>query len=183
VTPSPRCNRVTPYGARIAIEDRGLLWGNRGALHDPDGTFVRYSRGKGWVICALEFKCRRRQLMAPGRLSELFFLDEATALAAGHRRCGKCWREAYRAFKAACFTGASLPVGSAPEMDTRLHADRLLATGVKRMYDADLDDLPSGSFIEFEGDPWLVLGERLLHWTSGGYDRDSRALLAPWSAS
>ena len=86
----PRQNRVTPYGALIAVPDRGMFWGNRGVLHNPEGRLVRYSRGRAWAICMLEFKGRRRQQWAPGRLTELFFLDEATALAAGHRPCGEC---------------------------------------------------------------------------------------------
>ena len=86
----PRQNRVTPDGDLIAVADRGLFWGNRGALHDPEGRLVRYSRGRAWAICVLSFKGRRRQLWAPGRLTELFFLDEATGLAAGHRPCGEC---------------------------------------------------------------------------------------------
>src|SRR5271170_466974 len=78
----PRQNRVTPDGTLIAVPDRGLFWGNRGGLHDPAGRLVRYSRGRAWAICLLEFKGRRRQQRAPGRLTELYFLDEATGRAA-----------------------------------------------------------------------------------------------------
>lgn len=85
-------NRVTPSGQLIAVPDRGLFWGNRGRLHDPSGNLVRYSTVRAWLICVLEFKSRRRSLWAPGRLTELFFLDEATGLAAGHRPCGECRR-------------------------------------------------------------------------------------------
>ena len=97
----PRQNRVAPDGTLIAVPDRGLFWGNRGGLHDPAGRLVRYSRGRAWAICVLEFKGRRRQLWAPGRLTELFFLDEATGLAAGHRPCGECRYRDYQAFKQA----------------------------------------------------------------------------------
>ena len=83
------------------MPDRGLFWGNRGVLHDPAGRLVRYSRGRAWAICVLEFKGRRRQQWAPGRLTELFFLDEATGLAAGHRPCGGCRYRDYQAFKRA----------------------------------------------------------------------------------
>ena len=95
----PRQNRVAPDGTLIAVPDRGLFWGNRGVLHDSAGRLVRYSRGRAWAICVLEFKGRRRQLWAPGRLTELFFLDEATGLAAGHRPCGECRYRDYQAFK------------------------------------------------------------------------------------
>ena len=97
----PRQNRVRPDGTLIAVSDRGMFWGNRGVLHDPAGRLVRYSRGRAWAICLLEFKGRRRQQWAPGRLTELYFLDEATGLAAGHRPCGECRYRDYQAFKRA----------------------------------------------------------------------------------
>jgi hypothetical protein len=169
----PRQNRVRPDGRLVAVSDRGLLWGNRGSLHDADGTIIRYSRGKNWVTCALEFNGRRRTLMTPGHLTELFFLDEATALAAGHRPCGECRVVAYRAFKAAC--AVAWPTAdpdkslSAKELDERLHEDRLAAPGVKRTYQAPLASLPDGTMVEIAGDPWLVHGDDLLAWTTGGY--------------
>src|ERR1700746_4065870 len=94
----PRQNRVTPYGALIAVADRGMCWGNRGPLLNPEGRLARYSRGRAWAICVLDFKGRRRQQWVPGRLTELFFLDEATGLAAGHRPCGECRLDALRVF-------------------------------------------------------------------------------------
>jgi len=95
----PRQNRVTPYGELIAVPDRGMFWGNRGPLLDREGRLARYSRGQAWVICVLSFKGRRRQQWTPGRLTELYFLDEATGLAAGHRPCGECRYREYQAFK------------------------------------------------------------------------------------
>jgi hypothetical protein len=97
--PSGRRNRVTPYGELIAVPDRGMFWGNRGVLVDGNGQLARYSRGKAWMICVLSYKGIRRQQWTPGRLTELFFLDEATALAAGHRPCGECRYQAYQEFK------------------------------------------------------------------------------------
>ena len=97
----PRQNRVTPHGELIAVPDRGMFWGNRGVLVDSQGRLARYSRGQAWVICVLSFKGRRRQQWTPGRLTELYFLDEATALAAGHRPCGECRYRDYQAFKRA----------------------------------------------------------------------------------
>src|SRR5579864_500526 len=159
----PRQNRVTPYGELIAVPDRGMFWGNRGSLLDPAGRLVRYSRGRAWAICVLEFKGRRRQLWAPGRLTELYFLDEATGLAAGHRPCGECRYRDYQAFKrawaAAGLAGASaggLPGGlpGVREIDARLHADRLVSPGVRRAYRAPLAELPSGAMAEIGGTPW-----------------------------
>jgi hypothetical protein len=170
----PRQNRVTPYGALIAVPDRGMFWGNRGGLHDPQGRLVRYSRGRAWAICVLEFKGRRRQQWAPGRLTELFFLDEATGLAAGHRPCGECRYRDYQAFKRAWAAahGGGLPGVQA--IDARLHADRLAGPGIRRTYLAPPAELPDGTMVGLEDAPFLVHGGRLLAWTPGGYqDRNA----------
>jgi hypothetical protein len=167
----PRRNRVTPWGELIAVPDRGMFWGSRGCLHDRDGNLVRYSRGSDWTICVLEFKGRRRQLCAPGRLTELFFLDEATALAAGHRPCGECRVRDYRAFKAAWADAHPGTQVSAPAIDAQLHRDRLRAPGVKRTYLAPLGTLPGGAMIELDGRSWLVIGDVLAEWSPSGYRR------------
>ncbi len=147
----PRQNRVTPDGMLIAVPDRGLFWGNRGALHDPAGRLVRYSRGRAWAICVLEFKGRRRQLWAPGRLTELFFLDEATGLAAGHRPCGECRYRDYQAFKRAWAVAFGGGVPAVAEIDARLHADRLVRPGERRSYSAQLSSLPDGVMVSVDG--------------------------------
>ena len=176
-----RQNRVTPYGDLIAVPDRGMFWGNRGPLLDREGRLARYSRGQAWAICVLSFKGRRRQQWTPGRLTELYFLDEATGLAAGHRPCGECRYRDYQAFKRAWggggvagdgvtgdgVAGDGLP--GAPEMDARLHADRLARSGVRRTYRAPLAGLPSGTMVDIGGAPRLVHDGRLLAWTPGGY--------------
>jgi hypothetical protein len=162
-------NRVTPSGELIAVPDRGLFWGNRGRLHDPSGNLVRYSTVRAWLICVLEFQSRRRSLWAPGRLTELFFLDEATGLAAGHRPCGECRRHELGAFKeawAGCFPGARPTVAT---IDSQLHHDRLLRPGVRRTYRTGARQLPTGTMIEVGGRPWLIKRQRLLAWTPGGY--------------
>ncbi len=172
----PRQNRVAPDGTLIAVPDRGLLWGNRGCLHDAAGRLVRYSRGRAWAICVLEFKGRRRQQWAPGRLTELFFLDEATGLAAGHRPCGECRYRDYQAFKQAWAAahGGGLP--GVQEIDARLHADRLAGPGIRRRYQAPVGDLPDGTMIELGDAPFLVHDGRLLAWAPGGYlDPQARA--------
>ena len=170
----PRQNRVTPHGELIAVPDRGMFWGNRGVLVDSQGRLARYSRGQAWVICVLSFKGRRRQQWTPGRLTELYFLDEATALAAGHRPCGECRYRDYQAFKRAWAASALGSAGgdSLPgvrEIDVRLHADRLARPGTRRTYRAPLAGLPSGTMAEIAGTPWLVHDGRLLAWTPGGY--------------
>ena len=117
----PRQNRVTPHGELIAVPDRGMFWGNRGPLLDREGRLARYSRGQAWVICVLSFKGRRRQQWTPGRLTELYFLDEATGLAAGHRPCGECRYREYQAFKRAWAATPACPAAArrAPRRSTR----------------------------------------------------------------
>jgi hypothetical protein len=169
----PRQNRVTPYGELIAVPDRGMFLGFRGGLHDKQRNLVRYSSGKAWAICALEFKGRRRPLWAPGRLTELFFLDEATGLSAGHRPCGECRYRDYKSFKQAwtdTHPGARV---SATAIDDGLHADRLSASGIRRTFTAELANLPDGVMVKLEDQCWLVSGDQLLAWSPGGY-RDRR---------
>jgi len=148
-----------------------MFWGNRGVLHDRDGKLVRHSRGRAWAICLLEFKGRRRPLWAPGKLTELFFLDEPTALAAGHRPCGECRAAAYRAFKAAWAVAHPGEAVGAPGIDAHLHADRLTGADTKRTFTERLAALPDGSMIRLDGRPWLVHDDRLLAWTPGGYQQ------------
>lgn len=165
----PRQNRVTPYGELIAVPDRGLFWGNRGALLDRHGEIARYSRGRAWIICVLSFKGRRRQQWRPGRLTELYFLDEATGLAAGHRPCGECRYPRYQEYKRAWAAAYPGEPNGAQDMNARLHADRLTGAGERRTHQAPVDGLPDGAMIELDGRPWLVLGSSLLAWSQGGY--------------
>ena len=97
----PRQNRVTPFGEIVAVPERGTLMGNRGVIHADDGSHRREWQVRRWIACRLEFKGRRRPVRQPRRWTELFFLDEATALAAGHRPCAECRRERYDEFRAA----------------------------------------------------------------------------------
>ena len=163
----PRQNRVTPYGELIAVPDRGMFWGNRGPLLDREGRLARYAARPAWPICVLSFKGRRRQQWTPGRLTELYFLDEATGLAAGHRPCGECRYREYQAFKQAFAAGGEAP--GAPEIDAGMGASRLIRPGVRRTYQAPLAGLPTGTMVDIGGAPWLVRDGRLLAWTPGGY--------------
>jgi hypothetical protein len=170
----PRQNRVTPLGQIVAVPDRGTLMGNRGHLHDAHGRVRRAWQLTRWIACVLEFKGRRRKVMTPGHYTELFFLDEATALAAGHRPCAECQRGRFDAFRRALaigWKGDDAPPHSATEIDARLHADRLAPDGSKRTHAADLDDLPDGVCVLPTGDPLphIVLDNALLPWSAGGY--------------
>jgi hypothetical protein len=159
-------NRVTPLGDLIAVAERGLVFGNRGCLHDAHRQIHRADNGRRWIACRLEFKGRRRPaMMQPGRYTELFFLDEATALAAGHRPCAECRRADYRRLLELqpWATGAD-------DLDSRLHFERLLADGAgRRLHGARLEDLPDGAFILCDGRPWLVRSRWLREWTPAGY--------------
>jgi hypothetical protein len=159
----PLQNRVTPLGELIADPARGLVYGNRGCLHDAAGRIRRHHDGRRWIACRLRFKgWHRAPLLQPGRFTELFFLDEATAFAAGHRPCALCRREDYNRFMA--IVGAD----NADEIDLRLHRER------GRRHAAV--DLPDGAFVLRGAAPWLVRGGELLRWTPAGYsDRVPRA--------
>jgi hypothetical protein len=167
----PLQNRVTPLGELVADPARGLVYGNRGCLHDTDGRIRRHYQVKRWIACRLEFRGRRRSpLMRPGRFTELFFLDEATALAAGHRPCAECRREDYDRF-AAVWLELHDERG-ADTIDARLHEERFdSATRTRRLHAAQVDELPDGAFILHDGAPKLVRCDDLLTWTPGGYTR------------
>ncbi len=173
----PRRNRVTPFSDLVAVAARGTLTGNRGVLHDENGRLTgRRWTHHCWVTCRLEFRGRHRPIMAPRRWTELFFLDEATAFAAGHRPCGECRRRDYLAFKAAWgkahgLSGDSAEVSIA-EIDRRMHVERVARMNGQREFREPVDGLPAGVFItlpDSEG-AWVVSGSRLLRWSPGGYD-------------
>jgi hypothetical protein len=167
----PLQNRVTPFGELIADPARGLVYGNRGCLHDDAGRIRRHHATRRWIACRLRFRdWHRSPLMQPGRFTELFFLDEATAFAAGHRPCALCRREDYNRFSAIWHRLHRRDSG-ADAIDARLHAQRFDAkTREQRHHDADLADLPDGTFVLRAGVPALVLGDELLRWTPAGYD-------------
>lgn len=140
--------------------------GNRGCLVDGQGRLARRWRGERWLICLLAFRGRRRHpLMAPGRYTELFFLDEATGLAAGHRPCRECRRADLEAFRAAWLEVHPGDVGSLVVLDHRLHEER---TG-PHSWSAPCEDLPDGAMVALDGVAWLVLGGAILAWSHGGY--------------
>jgi hypothetical protein len=162
-TAMPLQNRVTPLGDLVADPARGLVYGNRGVLHDRQGRITRRFAVRRWIACRLAFRgWERGPLLQPGRFTELFFLDEATAFAAGHRPCALCRRADYTRFLAL----ADAP--GADAIDDRLHGERVDGTG-QRHHAAALEALPDGAFVLRDGAPWLVRGDALLRWTPAGY--------------
>ena len=162
----PLQNRVTPLGDLIATNARGLVYGNRGCLHDAEGRIRRRYQVKRWIACRLVYKdWHRSPLLQPGKFTELFFLDEATALAAGHRPCALCRHEDYIRF-AAAWRGLHGDIG-ADAIDVRLHEERFDAIGrARRLHAVSLDRLPDRAFVLHDGTPHLVLGTRLLPWAA-----------------
>jgi hypothetical protein len=167
----PRQNRVTPLGELIATPARGALMGNRGCLHDADGRIRRSFVGRRWIICLLQFKGRRRPIMAPGRYTELFFLDEATALAAGHRPCVECQRERYLMFREHWLATRPAPeTPSVDDIDRVLHTERLGTGRSRRTYTEPISCLPDGAMLlDPEGRPCLVYEDALRPWSPAGY--------------
>lgn len=167
----PLQNRVSPFGELLAAPARGTLMGNRGGRFHTDAKTLTARRwaSRQWICCVLDFKGRQRDVW--GRFyTELFFLDEPTALAAGHRPCFECrrkdaqifaehWRAAHRLRRPpyAC------------EMDEVLHRERLRGRA-KRLRRRNVDGLPDGAFVALDGDAYAVRGKRILHWTPQGYD-------------
>ena len=163
-------NRVTPLGELVADPARGLVYGNRGCLHDEAKVVRRRYAVRRWIACRLEFRgWRRGALMEPGKFTELFFLDEATALAAGHRPCALCRREDYDRFVALWHELHPGDSRGADAIDARLHEERVTQTGLQRHHDSELGELPDGSFTFHEGEAHLALGRQLLSWTPAGY--------------
>lgn len=180
-------NRVNPFGQIVATSARGNLMGNRGCLHDTGDRPVRQYQSRRWISCVLDFKGRARKPMPPGQYTSLFFLDEATALAAGHRPCAECQRERFNLFCA--HWAATHPERcsdsrcSVDIIDRTLHAERISDQHYQRQktkttYTAQLSQLPNGTFITLDAAPYVVHDDTLLRWSFEGY----RAPIARLSA-
>lgn len=155
----PLQNRVTPLGDLVAIPQRGTLMGNRGCLHDEHGTIRHRWRSRRWISCVLNYKRNRVPLRTPGRYTPLFFEDEVSALAAGHRPCAQCRHEDYRAFIAAVERAKALNPGSlnAEAFDTLAHSDRVLPLENRRsLSSSDVSKLPVGTMISKDGRTFLI---------------------------
>jgi hypothetical protein len=172
----PLQNRVTPFSELIADPARGLLYGNRGCLHDETGRIRRRYATRRWIACQIEFRgWQRGPKLRPGLFTELFFLDEVTAFAAGHRPCALCRRADYVRLGEIWRELHPGQVG-ADAIDLQLHGERIAPeTRGQRHHRDRLDELPDGAFVVRAGEPWLVLGSHLLRWTPAGYaERRSR---------
>lgn len=182
----PLQNRVMPDGRIVAIPLRGTLTGNRGILHDAERRLggARW-RGKAWICCTLEWKGVRRVPMTPGTWTELFFHDEAVALAAGHRPCALCRRDRFRAFQAA-WIAAGLGEARAPRIDAGLHAARTRRAADGSTHRAECAGLPDGAMILTASGPALVRADQFVPFGEAGYGlpfpraRGVAPVLTPW---
>ena len=151
--------------------------GNRGLLHNEKHQIVRQFKGQRWIACCLEFRGRKRSVMSPGRYTELFFLDEAVAFAAGHRPCAECRRERFTAFLEA-WKHRGEPhyntPASALQIDAELHRSRIDSAGRKVTYQAEVNSLPNGCFVQIDGSAFLIRHDGLLLWTPERYERKER---------
>ena len=183
----PLQNRVTPFGDIVATPERGTFTGNRGIIHDPATKTLLNRRwsNPAWITCVCEFRGRRRDVMATRSWTELFFLDEATSFAAGHRPCFYCRRIEANAFRAAWEEGNGISRVRAPEIDAVLHAERL--NGRKKRLHAlpcAIGELPDGAMVAMNGEIYMMLSGRPLQWSFAGYravdiELDDAALLTP----
>ena len=170
----PLQNRVTPLGDIVATPHRGLFTGNRGIIHDPATKTLLKKRwsSPAWITCVCEFRGWRRKVMGTRSWTELFFLDEATAFAAGHRPCFFCRREDANRFRAAWAKGNDVASPLAREMDAVLHRERL-DRGRKRMHPlaVPLSELSDGAMVQAGAESYLMAGGRTLRWSFEGYSR------------
>lgn len=168
-------NRVDPFGNIIMTKARGSWMGNRGVLHNDDQEVLRSYKLNAWITCKLEFKGRKREVMAPHRYTELFFLDEATSFAAGHRPCFECRRNDYNRFKTLWLKGNPEynfdEKTSVKEIDDVLHKERMDDNEVKLTYEEKIDAIPNGTFVLIDNKPHLVFGKNIYLWTPFGYEK------------
>ena len=167
----PLQNRVTPSADIVATPHRGLFTGNRGIIHDPaTKTLTRRWASQAWLTCVCEFRGRRRKVMGGRSWTELFFLDEATALAAGHRPCFYCRRDDANRFRAAWEAGNGVAGVLAREIDAVLHRERL-DRGAKRLHPLPmpLEKLPDGAMVSQGSESFLIAEGRAFSWSPAGY--------------
>jgi hypothetical protein len=167
-------NRVNPFGEIISTPARGSFMGNRGVIHNERQQITHAFKHKQWITCALEFKGRKRTVMTPGRWTELFFLDEATAFAAGHRPCFECRKEAAKRFKSCWIAGNPsynfTMTTSIKEIDVVIHRERIDIAKKKVLHQRMWSDMAEGTFVVADGDPYLFSKGNIHRWTPFGYD-------------
>lgn len=169
----PLQNRVNPWGEIVAVPGRGTLMGNRGVLHDDCRRIVRPWQVKRWIACVLDFKGVRRSVMTPRTWTELFFLDEATAFAAGHRPCAYCRNSEYKRFRS-LWESHFGKVANVDAIDAALHAERVDGRK-KRTWRSNIAALPDGTYVVVEGTARILWRGRLAAWTDAGYAGPVRA--------
>jgi hypothetical protein len=175
----PLQNRVTPTGDIIATAHRGMFTGNRGIIHDPATKTLLKKRwsSPAWITCVCEFRGWRRKVMGGRSWTELFFLDEATAFAAGHRPCFFCRRDDANRFRAAWEEGNGVKGIRAREIDGVLHGERL-DRGKKRLHllSMPVRQLPDGAMVQAGEESFLILQGRALQWSMAGYRETEAAI-------
>ncbi|KIA95840.1 hypothetical protein OC25_04620 [Pedobacter kyungheensis] len=168
-------NRVNPFGQIVKTAHRGAWLGNRGVIHNAGKEIVRQFKVKAWITCALQFRGRHREIMQPNRWTELFFLDEATAFAAGHRPCFQCRYADHQRFKMYWLKGNSgygfNMKTAVTEIDNILQLERIAADKTKVSYNESLDLLPDGAFVAYQNNAYLVKAKQLHLWTAAGYEK------------
>jgi hypothetical protein len=173
----PLQNRVTPFGDIVAIEQRGLFMGNRGIIHDPATRTLLRRRwtSKAWIVCVCEFRGAQRKVMARRSWTELFFFDEAVALAAGHRPCFYCQRDAAREFADAWASAHGVTKVGARDIDAALHRQRLQGRA-QRIHPLRVPpaELPDGAMIVLSGEAYAMADGLAFRWTASGYQRPRR---------
>lgn len=172
-------NRVDPFGDLIKTKARGSWMGNRGILHNEKQEILRPFKLKTWITCKLEFKGRKRQVMAPDRYTELFFLDEATSFAAGHRPCFECRRNDFNKFKTLWLKGNPEynfdENTSIKKIDEILHKERMDRKKQKVTFEENIKNISNGSFVLIDNKPWLIFDRQIFLWSPFGYEK-GRAL-------
>lgn len=185
-------NRVDPFGSIVRTQERGAWLGNRGVLHNDQQEITRPYKLKAWITCALEFRGRHREVMQPDCWTELFFLDEATAFAAGHRPCFQCRYKDHQRFKEMWLAGnpeygftMKTPVA---RIDEVLHSERVAHDRSKITYQENAAALPDGAFVSIDKQAYLLANNKLHSWTPAGYkesislgDMDTLTVLTPRS--
>jgi hypothetical protein len=166
-------NRVDPNGNIIKTPARGAWMGNRGVIHNPAKEIIRPFKLKAWITCLLQFKGWHREVMAPNRYTELFFMDEATAFASGHRPCAECRRSDYKKFKSLWIKGnpeykfdEKTPIS---KIDNIIHEERIGNDHLKITYRENLYNLPNGTFIRHKNEAYLIIDAKLHLWSPSGY--------------
>jgi len=168
-------NRVDPFGNVIKTKARGFWMGNRGILHNEMQQVLRPFKLKAWITCKLQFNGRKRMVMAPNRYTELFFVDEATSFAAGHRPCFECRRNDYNKFKTLWLKGnpeyhfdEKTPI---KKIDDILHKERINRNKSKITYQENIKVIPNGSFVLVNNEAYLFFDKKMYLWSPFGYEK------------